>query len=55
MDLSALTIFRAIGHGSDVTALTLVAFERGCAYRTDAMRWYALQGIRPAWVLKLDS
>jgi DNA-binding transcriptional LysR family regulator len=35
--------------------LTLVAFERGCAYRSYAMRWYEQQGIRPARVLELGS
>jgi DNA-binding transcriptional LysR family regulator len=40
---------------SDVAGLTLVAFERGCAYRSYAMRWYELQGIRPARVLELGS
>ncbi|MDR5837331.1 LysR substrate-binding domain-containing protein [Caballeronia sp. LZ034LL] len=35
--------------------LTLVAFERGCAYRSYAMRWYEQQGIRPARVLELAS
>ena len=39
----------------DVAGLTLVAFERGCAYRSYAMRWYELQGIRPARVLELGS
>lgn len=39
----------------DVTGLTLVAFERGCSYRSYAMRWYELQGIRPARVLELGS
>ncbi|MGI4859684.1 MAG: LysR substrate-binding domain-containing protein [Janthinobacterium lividum] len=39
----------------DVAGLTLVAFERGCAYRTYAMRWYELQGIQPARVLELGS
>jgi DNA-binding transcriptional LysR family regulator len=39
----------------DVAGLTLVAFERGCAYRTYAMRWYEEQGIRPARVLELGS
>lgn len=43
----------ATAHG--VAGLTLVAFERGCAYRTYAMRWYELQGIRPARVLELGS
>ncbi|MDR5782635.1 LysR substrate-binding domain-containing protein [Caballeronia sp. LZ065] len=48
--------------GQDPTALaqepaglTLVAFERGCAYRSYAMRWYEQQGIRPARVLELAS
>lgn len=36
-------------------SLTLVAFERGCAYRSYAMRWYEQQGIRPARVLELAS
>lgn len=40
---------------SDVAGFTLVAFERGCAYREYAMRWYALQDIRPARVLELGS
>ncbi|BAN27937.1 LysR family transcriptional regulator [Caballeronia insecticola] len=39
----------------DAAGLTLVAFERGCAYRSYAMRWYELQGIRPARVLELGS
>jgi DNA-binding transcriptional LysR family regulator len=39
----------------DVAGLTLVAFERGCAYRSYAMRWYEQQGIRPARVLELGS
>lgn len=39
----------------DLAGLTLVAFERGCAYREYAMRWYELQGIRPARVLELGS
>ncbi len=39
----------------DVAGLTLVAFERGCAYRSYAMHWYELQGIRPARVLELGS
>ncbi|WP_347557533.1 LysR substrate-binding domain-containing protein [Robbsia sp. KACC 23696] len=34
---------------------TLVAFERGCAYRSYAIRWFELQGIRPARVLELGS
>jgi DNA-binding transcriptional LysR family regulator len=39
----------------EVAGLTLVAFERGCAYRSYAMSWYELQGIRPARVLELAS
>ncbi|MDR5788372.1 LysR family transcriptional regulator [Caballeronia sp. LP003] len=35
--------------------LTLIAFERGCAYRSYATRWYEQQGIRPAPVLELGS
>jgi DNA-binding transcriptional LysR family regulator len=34
---------------------TLVAFERGCAYRSYAMRWFELQGIRPSRILELGS
>jgi DNA-binding transcriptional LysR family regulator len=40
---------------SEAAGLTLVAFERGCAYRSYAMRWYELQGIRPTRVLELGS
>jgi DNA-binding transcriptional LysR family regulator len=39
----------------EAAGLTLVAFERGCAYRSYAMRWYEQQGIRPARVLELGS
>ncbi|MFM0325713.1 LysR family transcriptional regulator [Caballeronia glebae] len=39
----------------EVAGLTLIAFERGCAYRSYAMRWYEQQGIRPARVLELGS
>ncbi|WP_159834054.1 LysR substrate-binding domain-containing protein [Burkholderia sp. 8Y] len=39
----------------EIAGLTLVAFERGCAYRAYAMRWYELQGVRPARVLELGS
>lgn len=35
--------------------LTLVAFERGCAYRDYAMRWLEVEDIRPARVLELGS
>jgi DNA-binding transcriptional LysR family regulator len=40
---------------SEASGLTLVAFERGCAYRSYAMRWYEQQGIRPTRVLELGS
>ncbi|BBU31872.1 LysR family transcriptional regulator [Burkholderia sp. THE68] len=40
---------------SEATGLTLVAFERGCAYRSYAMRWYEQRKIRPARVLELGS
>jgi DNA-binding transcriptional LysR family regulator len=39
----------------DVAGETLVAFERGCAYRAYATRWYDEAGLRPARVLDLGS
>ncbi|SAK80939.1 LysR family transcriptional regulator [Caballeronia temeraria] len=55
-----LTLVTPRGHQPETLAreaagLTLVAFERGCAYRSYAMRWYEQQGIRPARVLELGS
>jgi len=44
-----------VAMGRESAGLTLVAFERGCAYRSYAMRWYEQQGIRPARVLELGS
>lgn len=46
---------RAIHHANDVALSTLVAFERGCAYRSYIERWYAEHDIRPARVLELGS
>jgi len=46
---------RAIEDADDVALSTLVAFERGCAYRTYIERWYAARDIRPARVLELGS
>jgi DNA-binding transcriptional LysR family regulator len=42
-------------NADDPAGLTLIAFERGCAYRSYAMRWYERQKIRPARVLELGS
>ncbi|MGF6755182.1 LysR substrate-binding domain-containing protein [Paraburkholderia sp. GAS42] len=39
----------------DVALSTLVAFERGCAYRSYIEKWYLEHGIRPARVLELGS
>jgi DNA-binding transcriptional LysR family regulator len=39
----------------ELAGLTLIAFERGCSYRSYAMRWYEQHGIRPARVLELGS
>ncbi len=39
----------------DVILPTLVAFERGCAYRKYAEQWYAAHGMKPARVLELGS
>jgi DNA-binding transcriptional LysR family regulator len=46
---------RAIQAAEDVALSTLVAFERGCAYRSYVERWYAEHGLRPARVLELGS
>ena len=46
---------RAIRAANDVALSTLVAFERGCAYRSYIERWYAEHDIRPARVLELGS
>lgn len=39
----------------DVRLPTLVAFERGCAYRGCVERWYAAEGLKPERVLELGS
>jgi len=46
---------RAIRAANDVALSTLVAFERGCAYRGYIERWYAQHGLRPARTLELGS
>ncbi|NIE60754.1 MULTISPECIES: LysR family transcriptional regulator [unclassified Burkholderia] len=39
----------------DVILPTLIAFERGCAYRQYVERWYAAHGVKPERVLELGS
>jgi len=46
---------RPIRQPGDVALSTLVAFERGCAYRGYIERWYLTHGIRPTRVLELGS
>jgi DNA-binding transcriptional LysR family regulator len=46
---------KRIDSARDVAGETLVAFERGCAYRSYATRWYDEAGLRPARVLDLGS
>jgi DNA-binding transcriptional LysR family regulator len=46
---------RPVESARDVAGSTLVAFARGCAYRSYATRWYEAAGIRPARVLELGS
>lgn len=46
---------RAVRAAGDIALSTLVAFERGCAYRTYVERWYAEHDLRPARVLELGS
>jgi DNA-binding transcriptional LysR family regulator len=46
---------RAIQGANDVALSTLVAFERGCAYRSYVEQWYADHGLRPARTLELGS
>ncbi|MGN6651247.1 LysR family transcriptional regulator [Trinickia sp.] len=46
---------RAIGAANDIALSTLIAFERGCAYRSYVERWYAEHGLRPARTLELGS
>jgi DNA-binding transcriptional LysR family regulator len=46
---------RPIREGRDIALSTLIAFERGCAYRSYVEKWYTEHGIRPARVLELGS
>ncbi len=46
---------RAIHAANDIALSTLIAFERGCAYRSYVERWYAEHGLRPARTLELGS
>jgi DNA-binding transcriptional LysR family regulator len=46
---------RAVHAANDIALSTLVAFERGCAYRSYVERWYAEHGLRPARTLELGS
>jgi DNA-binding transcriptional LysR family regulator len=46
---------RPIREPRDVAFSTLIAFERGCAYRNYVEKWYLEQGIRPRRVLELGS
>ena len=46
---------RPIRQPGDVALSTLVAFERGCAYRCYVEKWYLEHGIRPSRVLELGS
>ena len=46
---------RPIREVRDIALSTLVAFERGCAYRTYIEKWYMEHGVRPARVLELGS
>ncbi|WP_430227538.1 LysR family transcriptional regulator [Paraburkholderia tropica] len=46
---------RPIRQPGDVALSTLVAFERGCAYRNYVEAWYLEHGIRPTRVLELGS
>jgi DNA-binding transcriptional LysR family regulator len=46
---------RPIREVRDIALSTLIAFERGCAYRAYVERWYLEHGVRPARVLELGS
>ena len=46
---------RPIREARDIALSTLIAFERGCAYRAYVEKWYMEHGIRPARVLELGS
>jgi DNA-binding transcriptional LysR family regulator len=44
-----------IGHARDIALSTLIAFERGCAYRSYVEKWYHEHGMQPTRVLELGS
>ncbi|MFL9965456.1 LysR family transcriptional regulator [Paraburkholderia sediminicola] len=46
---------REVREVRDVALSTLIAFERGCAYRAYIEKWYLEHGVRPARVLELGS
>jgi DNA-binding transcriptional LysR family regulator len=46
---------RPIHDVRDIALSTLIAFERGCAYRAYIEKWYLEHGVRPARVLELGS
>lgn len=46
---------RPIRQARDIALSTLIAFERGCSYRSYVERWYLENDIRPARVLELGS
>jgi DNA-binding transcriptional LysR family regulator len=45
----------SIAQVCDVQLTTLIAFERGCAYRSYVEKWYLEHGMRPARVLEFSS
>jgi DNA-binding transcriptional LysR family regulator len=46
---------RPIREVHDIALSTLIAFERGCAYRAYIEKWYLEHGVRPQRVLELGS
>ncbi|MFP4891944.1 LysR family transcriptional regulator [Paraburkholderia sp. EG304] len=46
---------RPIREVRDIALSTLIAFERGCAYRAYIEKWYLEHGVRPERVLELGS
>jgi len=44
-----------VTRAGDVELSTLIAFERGCAYRSYVEKWYLEHGMRPARVLEFAS
>jgi DNA-binding transcriptional LysR family regulator len=46
---------RPIHEVRDIALSTLIAFERGCAYRAYIEKWYLEHSVRPARVLELGS